>query len=241
MPNEIANTSEVNEDTLETLPVVEEEEKPVEGTEGENLENQPDYKADFEKAVEARKKAERVLAEQAYKKRQQKKEVYTEPDLDNEDDEKPITKKDLSELLLAERQQTEKLLQKNRIEETLKGLTTNPDEANLIREIHQSRVFPSHLSIEEQVQEAFVIANSKRILAQRNEALRALKSKSVVNNDVAGQYQENKERPEQRLKPDVEFVLKGQGFKYNPQARQWEKAVGTKTLVADKKGNISVK
>lgn len=189
---------------------------------------QAEYEAELKREREAREKAETALKEQRFKESEAKR-------LAGDDDDKPLTARQLEEVLARERQGFQKELHAQRIETRVRELAGSGAEAALIVEVYKNRTFPSHLSVEEQVEEAFVIANRKKILGERDEALRALRGKEGVNNDAAGTYHDQPTSP-LKIAPDMKTVLIQQGFTENRAQGHYEKKLsGGRILIADPK------
>lgn len=190
-----------------------------------------DYEAELAREREAREKAEKAAAENAFKLREAKRQNKDEDEEDEE--EKPLTAKELQSILASERQATQKALQEQRITEIASKLGTSEAERNLIIEIHKNRQFPEHLSLEDQLEEAFVIANRKKLIGERNEALRALKAKNGVNDNPAGTHQEAPKAGEPKL-PSADIAsLKAIGYAWN--GKVFEKKLKNGVLQYDPK------
>jgi hypothetical protein len=152
------------------------EEASAEGEESENSSStETDYKVLYEAEAERAEKARKAAAREAFKAREAKREESEDVIEDEED--KPLTKKDLQTLLLRERQETKKQLEAARIREVVATLADSDDEARYIVEIHKNRVWPEDVSLEEQLEEAHAIANRKRLIAKNAELGRALKGR----------------------------------------------------------------
>jgi hypothetical protein len=194
--------------------------------EAQNVDNKPDYDAELKKERDAREKAEKALAEKRFKDSQNKKR-----DDDPEDLDKPLTRKELQEVLISERQENQKIIQSTRIDTIAKSLSGSEAEKNLIIEIHKNRTFPSHLSLEEQLEESYVIANRKKLIGERNEALRALKGKDGVNRNPATTHQETRPGSEPKIAPQDAQAFKDAGFVWNGTSRQYEKKLSNGDLL----------
>ncbi len=193
-----------------------------------------DYEAELKKEREARDRAEKALAERRFKDAEAKRAANTA----GQDDEKPLTAYELRAVLDEERQMNQSLIQENRIAETAKKLATSDTEAALIIEIHKNRTFPAHLSLDEQMEEAYVIANRKKLIGERNEALRALRGKNSVDNNPAGTHHDAPRNPVE-IAPTTKAVLLQQGFTENRILNRYEKKLANgKLLIADKTGQV---
>jgi len=192
---------------------------------------QVDYKAELDKERQARELAEKSAADLAFKLREKKR---NEEDYDEE--EKPLTAKELQKILAEERQANEKkalMFEAERIADTF---STNSEEKSLILEIHKNRSFPSHLTLSEQIEESYLIANKKRILGENSELKRALKSKQNVNNTSANTHQDEPSAGQPKMSPADAKALDLAGFKWNGTKRVYEKKLADgRTLIRDPK------
>ena len=193
-----------------------------------------DYAEKLKKEKEARERAEQALAQARFKADELKRKEKEEKGDDFGDEDKPVTARELKEILATVRQVTQKEFQAGRIAELVGQLAESDEEKALVIEIHTNRNFPSYLTLEQQVREAYVIANSKRLLDQRDEALRALRNKEGVNVNAAQSHREPLQGPEPKLAPDTKSIMSQKGFIFNPQTRRYEKKIGQgKVLIFD--------
>lgn len=219
------------EATLEGLSDEEKAEKIAE-REAQHNDNKIDYEAELAKEREAREKAEKALADKRFKEAERKRKEGSGDD----DETKPLTKAELRELLAEERQATQKEVRSVRAEEIAKGLTGSEAEKNLVLEIFKNRTFPPHLSLEEQLEESYVIANRKKLVGERNEALRALKGKDGVNKDAAGTHHDAPPGKEPQLSAQDKAAVTAVGVVWNATSKRYEKKLKSgKILVWDVK------
>ena len=190
----------------------------------------------------AREKAEQALAERRFKESEKKRKE----DEGEEEEEKPLTAKGLQEILVQERLQTEKQLQKVHASEIAGSLATSEAEKALILEIYNNTTFSNHLSLEEQIEASFAVANRKKLIGENTELKRALKGKAGVSTDSATTHHDSQKSTKTTLSSDIRNVLVQQGFALNNSTGRYEKKVGkgmgSATLIADPKtGAISRK
>jgi hypothetical protein len=186
-----------------------------------DINNKIDYKAELERERQAREKAEKALAEKRFKTKH-KDEEQDEEEEDEED--KPLTLKDVERILAKSKQETLKEVNQTKAFEIADRLATDPDERDLALEIFQNRTFPSHLSLEDQIEESFVIANRKKIIGERNEALRALRNKDNVNKGGAGSHRDPmKNTKEPQLSDADKEAMKSAGYSWNGNLNRYEK------------------
>ncbi len=210
-----------------------EEEKTDEAKEPES--SQIDYEAELAKEREARIKAEKAAADLAFKKRKEKRE---EPEESSDDDEeKPLTRKDIDQLLESNRQATLKQLQEREIQEIARDMSESDAEANLIVEIHRNRTFPSNLSLQEQLEESYAIANRKKVFPKIAELKRALKGKENANANPATAHRDAPGADEPKVLSQDAQAIKSAGMVWDGKLRLYKKALagGKKYLYFDPK------
>jgi len=163
-----------------------------EGADDEDIET-PDYESLLKAEREAREKAEQALADKRFKDSERKRKGDDDQDGEedeSDEDDKPLTRKDLQNLLARERQVTQKELQADSIVKIATELSDSEPEAKLVAEIYKNRTWPAHLSLREQLEEAHAIANRRKLQSTNSELRRALKAKSVASNDAASSHKD---------------------------------------------------
>lgn len=193
-----------------------------------------DYEAELKAETERAEKAEKALADKRFKDAEKKRKAAEAAGEtpDEDDDDKPVTRKELA----AVRQEARREAQQERALEIAKGMAESDAEANLIVAKWQNRSFPEGLSLTEQIEEAYAITHRKKLVGERNEALRALKGKQGVNRDVASSHQEGAPGKEPKIPAGEEQAIKAAGFAWNSVSRQFEKKLsGGDLLVRDSK------
>lgn len=213
-------TEEIEADTEEV-----EAEESTDDVEAKDTDNEIDYDAEIEK--ERKGKPDPLKAKDAFKERNEKRK---EPE-DDEDD-KPLTKKDLQAILASERVE-------RRSEEALavaRGMAGSDKEAQLIVEKWKNRTFPPTLSLTEQIEESYAITHRKKLIGERNEALRALAGKETVNKNPATAHQEGQKGTEPKMAPNDLRAIQAAGFAFNSTTRRYEKKLSNgSTLIRDPK------
>lgn len=196
-----------------------EETKAAQGAKAEESdEDSKQLKAELERERAASKKAQEAAADYAFKLREKQRK---EPEV--EEEEKPLTSKELMAILAREREATQKEMhakETDRIAATMSGSET---EKLLLLEIHKNRSFPAHLSLEEQIEECHLIANKKKYLGENNELKRALRARQGVSKDASGTHQEAPTGNQPKLGKGEAAVLAQTGFTYNATAKRYEK------------------
>jgi len=179
--------------------------------------SQPDI--DYE-ALLAKERERAEAAEQAIIKSKIKKKKVEEPESDDDDDDdKPLTRKDVERI----QQDALRVAYGDRIGEIAKEMAGTDQEAQLIVHIHKNRTFPADLSLREQLEEAWAIANRRKILAQNQELARALKGKDGVNDNPAGTHRDPMEGTAPRMAAQDKASYERAGFKYDVKTRVWVK------------------
>ena len=201
-----------------------------------------EYDAELKREREARQKAESTLQEtrdKARKRMEEKLELERERQGIDDDDDKPITTRQLQEMLAQQSQQIQKELQGQKIVELARSRAGSETEAALMVEVHKNRQFPPHLSIEEQMDEVWLIANRKKIMGEHAEALRAVNARA--NSNPAGTYYPASPEP---IRGNMEVIKKllGMGYKENKTLNRLEKKFGNGKLsiVDPNTGKVSV-
>jgi hypothetical protein len=187
---------------------------------------QIDYEAELKAERERREKAEKELADRAFKEREQKRKGKDDKQEDDTDEDKPLTARDLQSILAREREATSKELQGARVAQIAKDMAGSDAEANLIVEIHRNRTFPQGMSVQEQMEEAYIIANRKKILATNKELKRALIGKETTSRDAAGTHRDATEAQETKLSSQDAHAIKAAGMVWDGAKRAYKKPLG---------------
>ena len=132
-----------------------------------------------------------------------------------------------------------KELQGQKIAELARSRAGSETEAALMVEVHKNRQFPPHLSIEEQMDEVWLIANRKKIMGEHAEALRAVNARA--NSNPAGTYYPASSEPMLGNQEVIRKLLE-RGYKENKTLNRLEKKLGNgKLSIADPNtGKVSV-
>jgi len=212
------------------------EEREAREAEGKKARSQIDYEAELKREKERSEAAEKAAADLAFKLREQKRK-QEEQGFDDED--KPLTAKELGFILEKDRQQTRKEFQSELIREKAKKLADNESEANLIIEIHKNRTFPQGMSLDEQLEEAFAIANRKRLIAQNEELKRALRGKETISDDAAGTHRDSLPTDEPKMSSADISAIKAAGFNWDGKSGLYVKKISKdRTLTFNPKTKV---
>lgn len=221
-------TDETKELNGQPAPVDTEEEvkEPVASQEEDNQEI--DYKAELEKAIQEAEKRNKRLEQAEHKivelKKKNKKEEEDELEFDEfgEPIEKP--KEDIRDVIKQELNSFKRDILSSTIDDEISKITDNPDEIALIKHHYENSINQSGFdkqSIQNDVQKAYALANSQKILRNNRELVEALKAKKSVSSGTggssAGPAIKESGYPEELSEQDIAF-LKEQGItpeKYN--------------------------
>lgn len=220
---------ETEEETTEEVEETEEESED-EGTAKKDTENEAELDTEIEKERKGGQ-ADPNKAKDAFKKRESKR---TEEDEDesSEDEDKPLTRKDLADI----EARAYKRAQAERAREIADTMATSPKQAELMIEVFKNRTFPPHLSLKDQMEEVYAIVNRKKLIGERNEALRGLKGKDGVNRNAAQPHQKGKLGSPAKIAPNDLSAITAAGYKLNTTSQVYEKKLGGgQTLVYDPK------
>lgn len=209
---------ETEEETAEESE--EETEEESEEEEAESSDKERDYDAEIEEE-RTKGKPDPKKAKDAFKERKEKKQE------DEDDEDRPISKRDLAEILATDR--------KERLESSAltaaRKLAGSDKEAQLIVEKWKNRSFPESLSLEKQIEEAYVITHSKKLIGERNEAVRALKNKGNVDKSASSAHRDGPQPGEPKLSPQDAVVIKQSGFKWIGTSRRYEKKLANGSIL----------
>lgn len=145
-----------------------------------------------------------------------------------------ITEERLNEILAADRKDR----QKDEALRLAKGMAGSDKAAALIVAKWANRTFPESLTLSEQITEMYGAVYAKKIIGERNEALRAAKGKQGVSKtDAAGSHREGTQNAHEPKLPANEMtVIKQSGFAWSNKNRRYEKKLPNgRILIRDPK------
>lgn len=154
---------------------------------------------------------------------------------DNEDD-RPLTKREVEQMLAERLHQNTLESHVDRIIEISETIAESPQEAELIRSIHANRVFPAGMSLQEQFQEAKAIASVKRLEAKNAELARKIQSQQTTSRNTATTYRDPQKSLEPDLAPDLKASMQRAGYTFNSTARRYEKKLPNGTTLVKEPG-----
>lgn len=218
-----------------------EEEKEAKRAEREalNTDNQPDYKAIAEEEERKRIAAEKKLADKRFKdaekKRKAKENIEDDEEDDLEDDEdKPLTKGELSRILDENTRKTERRLLSGQIKKIAEEIADSPEEARAIISTHANRSWPEDVTLEQQLEETKAIVNRKRINSVNSELKRALKSKITVSKDTANAHRDGIPSTTPKVPTDLKNSLAAAGFIFDVKEKVYKKTLPNGKILVKK-------
>lgn len=193
-----------------------------------------EHKAELDAERERTKKAQEALAKKRFDeseaKRKRKEVAIAVGEEPEEDDEKPLTRSELDTILAREREEAKKEAQGELIKEKVGKMTSSEIEAEHVMEIHKNRQFPIGMPLDEQIEEAYIIANKKRILGMQSELKRALLSKDTKSKDVADTHRDSPSPLEPKLNTNDLSLLKRSGFEWDGKSNAFKLETKGRTI-----------
>lgn len=236
---EKVETPTTEEEEKEPEVEAEETDESEESVDTESSDNSSDYyEAELEKERKRAEAAETKLAETRKRAKERFEKKRTEPVIESEEnlEDKPLTRAEMEVLLSQRDEDTRKSLRLSQAESLAGKLAGSDAEKNLIIAKWQRMSFSDSIPLSEQIQEAYGAANAKKLVAERNEALRALKGRDGINTNAATSHESGALKAgEPKMAADVKGVLVGSGFTFNQTSRRYEKKVKGGIIVKDPK------
>lgn len=223
-------TEEVSQETPETTDA---EVTSDEETKASDTTTERDWKAETEKV--------KKTPQQAFMERKQKREEKEPEEVAAEQEEKLAAI--ASQKVFEVEQRLEKRLTESQALTKARSMAKSEDEAQYLFERWKRRAFEPNTTVDDQVEEVYIITHKNTLLGENNELKRALAGKGAVNRSVGGSYgTETQPKAEPKLEAGDKQVLTESGFTYNNSTRRYEKKIGSsKILIKDPKtGKISV-
>lgn len=210
----------------ETADTAKEEEETADDSTTEDTASEEEDKStkederDFDKEIEDERKhgkPDPKKAQESFKNRQAKREESKEGEEDDED--KPLTRKDLAEIEANAYQRANS----DRALEIARTLASSDKEATLIFEKWRNRSFPATLTLSQQMEEAYAITNSKKMIGERNEAIRALKNNGRATKVAPSSHRDGPLAAEPKLSDADRSALLSAGFGWDATKRLYSK------------------
>ena len=185
------------EDSEENADASEDDDAPEEEEEGaeEESEDAEDEHIDWEEIAkeekDKRKKAEKKLAGKRFKGKRSE----SEDDEGDDEDEKPLTRSEVSRMREQIRSDARKEANAERAVDLSERLTDTPEEADAVHAIWENRTWSEDVSLKQQIEEAYYIAHGPRLLAKLKELRRSNRSKQDRSHSSAENSHPDGSRP----------------------------------------------
>ncbi len=198
-----------------------EPEEPTEPKEPEVVPSEVDYEAELK--AERERGFKEGAAYAAFKDRKEKREKKEgeEPPEEDEDD-KPLTRREAFEIFEKERHAIHTETLQSIISEKARKLASSDAEAQYIIELHKNRIFPASLSLDEQLEECYGIANRKKLLAKIDEQNRVILHKDTIQTNPADTHKEAPKAGEPPASADIS-AIKAAGMVWDGMKRIYKK------------------
>lgn len=224
---DVEETEQDDSTTLETTDEV---------PEGEDVEAEEEGESDSDLDLDAELEQERkngepdtAIADQEFKKREEKRK---EKEAASGEADKPLTRADFNAALEADRKE-------RRTDDALilaRKMAGSEKEAQLILQKWKNRTFPKNLPLSEQLEETYVITHRKKLLGERNEAMRALHGRDTVTKVGITNQRTAQNAAAPKLPPSEVAILKQSGLTYNNTLKRFEKKLPNgRILIRDNK------
>lgn len=195
--------------------------------------NNNDLDLDKELEEENKRKPDPEKAAQAFQEREDRRKAAEDlAAADAADADKPLTRKDIAEI----ERRTYARLQADQALALAKAITTSDKEAQLVLAKWRNRSFPETMPLQDQLDEAYAITHRKKIIGDRNEALRALRGKGNVQTHANDTHRDAPAAGEPKLSDADKTALQQSGFTWDGTKKLYSKKLkGGKTLYTDAK------
>lgn len=212
---------EDTEDTTATDTATEEGAEGETGEESEDSSSTTTKELDLDKELEEenkRGKPDPIKAKKAFDERQAKREAGEA----EEEGDKPVTRKELAEL----EQRAIKRANEAQALTIAKGMAASEKEAQLIFAKWKNREFPENLPLTDQLEEAYAITHRKKLIGERNEALRAARNKANANKGAGSTAHDSGIAGEPKLSDADKYAMTAAGYVWDGAKRLYKKPLG---------------
>jgi len=193
---------------------------------------QIDFETELAKEKERSQKKDEKLAELDFKLREKNRKEDETIKEGEDDEDKPLTKKDLKVLLSENQQKLRQDLMGDTIKRIAREIAQSDAEANFIAEIHKNRIWPDDMPLAEQLEESAAIANRKPFMtARKAEAERAKKSKENSSSENLGSFRDAQMIDEPKIDANAKKALVGGGFTWDGKRRLYVKTLGKNKIL----------
>lgn len=222
-----SDTSEEDKNKKEDESTDEETDE-VETEDEDDSEDKGSDEDDLDEELEIEKKRgkpDQNKAKVAFKERKAKKvedsQDEDEDETEDDDDNKPITRAEARK----QREEDRRIMLEGQALSTARGFGVSEKKAQLIVAVWKNRGFPADMSLPDQMDEAYAIANRKTLVSERNEAMRAARNKGGITEVAAESHRDSQRTGEPKLPEGEKRALAAAGFVYDGSKRMYKKSL----------------
>ncbi len=187
--------------------------------------DEEDLKEMLKQETERREKAEKKVADDEFKKREAER-IKKEKESGQGGDDKPLTKKDLDDVLASERQATQKAANEKEVESYATDMSGSETEKQLIIATFKNRTFPADMPLKQQLEEVYAIVNRKKLINQVAEFKRVLKSKETASKEITTDVKEEVIMGDVKMSSQDAQAIKASGMVWDSVKRVYKKPLG---------------
>lgn len=207
------------EATLANLPPAEQEQKRKEHA-AQNSDKQRDKELDEELKEEAERKR---VADEAFRKREEMRKEREKKSEEGEGDKVLDSNDIVARATEAATAAATKVALQSAALTIARSLAASDKEAQLIVAKWGNRSFPDGVPLQDQVEEMYAVVNRKKLIGERNEALRVARNKGNVNDNGAATHRDAPAAGEPKLSDADASALKAAGFVWDGDKRMYKK------------------
>lgn len=197
-----------------------EEEKTAKRT--ERASTHTDKNLDDEIAAETERQ---LKAAEAYNKREADRKAREAAAAAGGAADKPLTRADLESIQEAATTAALKVANAAAASAVARALATSDKEAQLLVLKWQGRTFSPDMSIQDQMEETYAVVNRKKIIGERNEAMRAVRNRGGANTNGAATHRDEPAAGEPKLSDADKTAIKSAGFEWDGAKRLYKKSL----------------
>lgn len=190
------------------------------------------FEAQLKKEQEESAAKDKIIADQAFKLREKVRKDDEEAGQEVPEEEKPVTQKQLHEFMAKER--------KGEIVRIVSDMTDDVKVRELTILTHKNRTYPANSSLQEQLQEAYLVANKDKVLGENSELKRALSGNKNALTDASQNHQDSPKVGEPNMSAADKQELARHGWKWNGTSRKYEKKIKSGMLVRQDDGSTQL-
>lgn len=231
-PTETTPEEEITTPEVDAAPAT--EETPTEET-PEDASSSTEESEDLSSLIEEERKSGQPDPEKARERflKKQKEQEQTDPESDDEPTEM-LTRQEVEEMIARQTREATLVAQEQAILDLSGSIAESEQEAELIREIHKNRVFPTGMPLKAQLEEARAIASYKRTQAKTSELARKVQSQQTASRSTATTHRDPQAAVEPNQAPDLAASMKRAGYTWSGGNKRYEKTLPNgKTLVKE--------